>query len=93
MTPRPVRAPFLAALLLLTLALALVPDAAAEQGAPTVDTPEGVDVPGTGAPAAEESLEGGPGIAYGTFLVLAVLGFAAALGYASWRYAKRPPGP
>lgn len=88
---RPPASPILL-FLTLTASLVAVPGAAG-QDAPEVDTPDGQQVEGTGPPTAQESLEEGPGISYGVFLLVGIVVFMGAFGYAAWRYAKRPPSP
>lgn len=66
-------------------------DATPAEGVPDVDTPDGEVAEGSGAPTEEGSVEGGPGVAYGIAVLVGTLAFAGALGYASWRYAKRKP--
>lgn len=68
--------------LVLLLALPL----AAAQNASTHDLPVGEGAPGT-----QESIETGPGLTYGVFVVIGTVGFAAAFAYAAYKYARRPP--
>ena len=70
---------------LLILAMLAVPFASAQ------DTVQGTYPPDAAPPDTEESVESGPGFAYGGAVLLLVLVFAAALGWAAWRQSRRPP--
>ena len=71
-----------------SLLLLLAPVAAAQ------DTVPGTYPTGTGLYDADESVESGPGFAYGGFLLVGVLAFAGVLGYVMWKQKRNPPsGP
>lgn len=76
---------------LLALLLLLAPAAGAQEN--TSMGNEGYIPPGADEPGPEESVETGPGISYGTFLLVGMLLFVGAFGWAAWRYARRPPPP
>lgn len=70
----------------LALALLLLVPFAAAQNQSTDELPTGnetVDV--------DESVESGPGLAYGAFVLIGTVAFAAAFAYAAYKYTRRPP--
>lgn len=68
------------------LFLLLAVPLAAAQNASTDELPVGNE-----SPDPDESTEGAPGIAFGTFVVVGTVAFAAAFAYAAFRYSRRPP--
>lgn len=72
-------------LVLIFLALASLPIAVA-QNESTDELPVG-----TGPPGPEESIEGGWGISYGSFVMIGTIVVVVALAYVSYKQRRNPP--
>lgn len=70
----------------LALAIVLIVPLAAAQNASTDELPMGNE-----SPDPDESTESAPGVAFGTFVLVGTVAFAAAFAYAAFRYSRRPP--